>query len=185
MSYLTFALKNVRPLLFGPLHSFYSAPRQIFIIGPFSASMAAIVGLGLAEIGAFYLGATPGSAFTLMFVGHQIDRVRLVDFSATVVIGLACACLVTALAAGKLTPLIGFHQQRLTRQGLTTHVGATATAHTFDKERGRTLGVTVLGIPLSAVIFPLPAVAGIGSIGWRVTYVGLGAGALFVILRAT
>lgn len=185
MPYLAFARQNARPLLFGFLHSFYSAPGQTFVIGLFTASMAATVGAGPAEIGGLYLAATLGSAATLIFVGHWIDRVRLVHFSATVVIGLACACFVTALATGPLVLFVAFYLLRLTGQGLMSHVEATATARTFDAQRGRALGITALGIPLSIVVFPPLAIAGIEAIGWQATYAALGAGALVVILPVT
>jgi MFS family permease len=185
MAYLAFARQNARPLLFGLLHSFYSAPGQTYVIGLFAASMAATIGVGPAEIGGLYLAATLGSAFTLIFVGHWIDHVRLVHFSAAVVIGLACACFVTALATGPLVLFVAFYLLQLTGQGLMSHVEATATARTFDAERGRALGITALGIPLSIVVFPPLAIAGIEAIGWQATYAGLGAGALFVIFPVT
>jgi MFS family permease len=185
MALIAFARQNPRPLLFGLLHSFYSAPGQTYVIGLFAASMAATIGVGPAEIGGLYLAATLGSAFTLIFVGHWIDHVRLVHFSAVVVLGLACACFVTALATGPLILLVAFYLLRLTGQGLMSHVEATATARTFDKERGRALGITALGIPLSLVVFPPLAIAGIAAIGWQATYAALGAGALFVIFPAT
>ena len=48
------------------------------------------------------------------------------------------------------------------------HVEATATARTFDRERGRALGITALGIPLAEVVFPPAVVAGIAvSAGGR------------------
>jgi MFS family permease len=147
--------------------------------------MAATIGVGPAEIGGLYLAATLGSAFTLIFVGHWIDHVRLVHFSAAVVIGLACACFITALATGPLILFVAFYLLRLTGQGLMSHVEATATARTFDAERGRALGITALGIPLSIVVFPPLAIAGIEAIGWQATYAGLGAGALFVIFPVT
>ncbi len=185
MSFLAFARQNARPLLFGLLHSFYSAPGQTYVIGLFTASIAATIGLGPAEIGGLYLAATLSSAATLILVGHWIDRVRLVHFSAAVVIGVACACFVTALVAGPLILFVAFYLLRLTGQGLMTHVEATATARTFDKERGRALGITALGIPLSIVVFPPLAIAGIAAIGWQATYAVIGAVALFVIFPVT
>jgi hypothetical protein len=73
MAYPTFVFQNLRPLLFGLLHSFYSAPGQTYVIGLFVASICATIGLGPAEVGALYLAATVSSAATLIFVGHWID----------------------------------------------------------------------------------------------------------------
>ncbi|WP_291750242.1 MFS transporter [Bauldia sp.] len=180
-----FARHHVRPLAFGALHSFYSAPGQTFCIGLFVTSFNADFGLDPATVGALYLGATLASAATLLLVGHWIDHIRLVHFSAAVVVGLGIACIVTAMATGPATLFVGLCLLRLTGQGLMVHVEATATARAFDRERGRALGITALGIPVSEVVFPPLAVAGIAAIGWRPTYALIGAIALFVLLPFT
>ena len=180
-----FARQHARALAFGALHSFYSAPGQTFCIGLFVTSFGVDFGLDPAAVGALYLGATLASAATLLFVGHWIDHIRLVHFSAAVVVGIGTACLVTAGATGPAMLFLAFYLLRLTGQGLMVHVEATATARTFDRERGRALAITGLGVPLSEVVFPPLAVAGIASIGWRPTYALIGCVALLVLLPLT
>lgn len=181
----SFARQHARPLAFGALHAFYSAPGQTFCIGLFGAAFGVEFGLDPAGIGALYMAATLASAATLLFVGHWIDHMRLVHFSAAVIVGLGIACLVTAAAPGLIGLLLGFYLLRLTGQGLMIHVEATATARAFDKERGRALGITALGVPLSEAVFPPLVVAGIAAIGWRPTYALLGIGALLILLPLT
>ena len=53
------------------------------------------------------------------------------------------------------------------------------------RERGRALGITALGMPLSEIVFPPLVVAGIAAFGWRPTYAAMGAVALFVLLPFT
>ncbi|MBN9022028.1 MAG: MFS transporter, partial [Rhizobiales bacterium] len=171
LSFLPFVREHARPLAFGALHAFYSAPGQTYCIGMFIAAVGGSLGMNPAEIGGLYLAGTVGSALTLLFVGQWIDHVRLVHFSAAVIVGLVVACLVMASAAGAFTLFLAFYLLRLTGQGLMIHVEATATARAFEKDRGRALGITALGLPLSEVVFPPLAVAGIAVIGWRSTYV--------------
>lgn len=185
MSLLAFARSNPRPLIFGALHSFYSSPGQTYVIGLFIASIGATLGMGPADIGALYLAATLAAAVTLILIGHWIDHIRLVHFSGAVVLGVACACFVTALATGPILLFAAFYLLRLTGQGLMIHVEATATARTFDRERGRALGITALGIPLAQFVFPPLVIAGIAAIGWQATYAWIGAIALLVIFPAT
>ena len=182
---LRFVRANLRPLAFGGLHAFYSAPGQTYVVGIFVAALGVEFGMDSAGIGALYLFATVGSAATLLFVGHWIDHIRLVYFSAFVVVGMAVACFVTAAAPGAFVLFVGFYLLRLTGQGLMVHVEATATARAFDKDRGRALGITALGIPLSEMVFPPLAVLGIAAIGWRPTYALFGAVALLVLLPLT
>ncbi len=185
MHYFTFVRRNIRPLAFGALHAFYSTPGQTFCIGLFVAAFSADLGISVSTIGALYLAGTLSAAVTLLFVGHLIDRIRLIHFSAAVIVGLAVACFVTAAAAGPFTLFLAFYLLRLTGQSLMVHVEATATARTFDRERGRALGITALGIPLAEVVFPPAVVAGIAVIGWRPTYALIGAIALLVLLPLT
>ncbi len=185
MFWIDFARRNARPLLFGALHAFYSAPGQTYVIGLFVAAIGASLGLSATEIGALYLAATLTSAATLVPVGYWIDHVRLVHFSAAVVVGLALACFAAALASGPVSLFLAFYLLRLTGQGLMMHVEGTATARTFDAERGRALAITALGIPVSEVVFPLLAIAGIDAFGWRPTYAAMGVVALVVIFPVT
>lgn len=185
MNLFAFARRHVRPLAFAALHAFYSAPGQTFCIGLFVVSFGAEFGMDPAGVGALYLAATLASAATLLFVGHWIDHIRLVHFSAAVVVGIGVACLVTATATGPASLLVGLYLLRLTGQGLMVHVEATATARAFDKERGRALGITALGIPISEVVFPPLVVAGIAAIGWRWTYASIGLIALAILLPVT
>jgi len=180
-----FARQNARPLAFAALHSFYSAPGQTFCIGLFVASFGETFGLSAASVGGLYLTGTLAAAVTLLFTGHWIDHVRLVYFSAAVIVGLAAACFITAVASGPFTLCLAFYALRLTGQSLMMHVEATATARAFDRERGRALGITALGGPLSEMVFPPLVVAGIAAFGWRPTYALLGAIALAVVLPVT
>jgi len=185
LSLLAFVRRNARPLAFGALHGFYSAPGQTFCIGIFVASFSEALGITPAAIGALYLAGTLSAATTIIFVGHLIDRIRLVHFSAAVIVGLAVACFVTAVAVGPASLFLAFYLLRLTGQSLMVHVEATGTARAFDRERGRALGITALGFPLSEVVFPPLAVAGIAVLGWRPTYALIGAVALVALLPLT
>jgi len=185
LDFLSFVRQHARPLAFGALHAFYSAPGQTFCIGLFVASFGASFGLDPAAIGALYLAGTVASAMTLLFAGQWIDHVRLVYFSAAVVVGLAIACFTTAAATGPVTLFLAFYLLRFTGQGLMIHVEATATARAFETQRGRALGITALGLPLAEMVLPPLLVAGIAGLGWRWTYALIGAVALFVLLPLT
>lgn len=180
-----FVYRHARPLAFGALHSFYSAPGQTFFIGLFVASFSATLGLTPAAIGGLYFIATLAASVTLLLLGHWIDHVRLVHYSAACIVGLAIACALAASAKGAVSLLLALSLLRLTGQSLMIHVEAMATARAFDVDRGRALGITALGIPLSQLVFPPLAVAGIATIGWRPTYALVGAAALLVLLPLT
>lgn len=171
---VAFARRNARVLAFGFLHAFLSAPGQTISIGLFIGSFSAAFGLGAAEIGGLYLVATVASAATLLAVGHLIDRVDLKTYSSLSIAGLALACGLTAAAWHPLALLAGLYALRLTGQGLMVHIEATATARTFTADRGRALGITALGLPVSDAVVPAIVVAAIAALGWRWTYGAIG-----------
>lgn len=185
MEFLSFLRANTRALSFGALHALFSAPGQTFVIGLFVAAFSDSFGLTPAAIGGLYLVATLGSAATLILLGHWIDHMRLVHYSAAVVIGLSIACLAAGSARGPATLFVAIYLLRLTGQGLMTHVEATATARMFSAQRGRALSITALGGPAAEMIFPPLAVAGIAVIGWRPTYYLFGGVALLIVLPLT
>ncbi len=170
------------PLAFGAACTFLSAPGQTFFISLFIGSLSDTTGLSAGQLGSLYLGATLGSAALLPWFGHWIDRIDLRRYAAAVMIGLAVSCAVMASAAGPLSLFIALLMLRLSGQGLMSHTGMTSVGRYFVNRRGRALSLVVMGFPLSEAVMPALAVVLIGAIGWRATYLAVGAGVLLIAL---
>ncbi len=166
------------PLAFGAACTFLSAPGQTFFISLFIGALSDSLGFTAAQLGSLYLGATLGSAALLPWFGHWIDRIDLRRYAAAVMIGLAVSCAVMASASGPVSLVVGFLMLRLFGQGLMSHTGMTSVGRYFVNRRGRALSVVVMGFPLSEAVMPALAVVLIGAIGWRATYLTVGAGVL-------
>lgn len=162
------------PLAFGFVHAFCSGPGQTFCIALFVASFAATFDASAAELGAIYLFATLAAALVLSRVGAWIDRVALRAYSIGVSGLLVAACLSTALAPNLAALAFGLFGLRLAGQGLMMHIQATATARAFTDRRGSALGVTGLGLPLAAAVFPPVAAFLVATVGWRWAYAAIG-----------
>jgi len=171
-----------RPLAFGAACTFLSAPGQTFFISLFIGALSDSLGFTAGELGSLYLGATLGSAALLPWFGHWIDRIDLRRYAAAVMIGLAVSCAVMASATGPVSLVIGFLMLRLTGQGLMSHTGMTSVGRYFVNRRGRALSLVVMGFPLSEAVLPVLAVFLIGAVGWRATYLAVGAGVLLIAL---
>lgn len=170
------------PLAFGAACTFLSAPGQTFFISLFIGSLSDTTGLSAGQLGSLYLGATLGSAALLPWFGHWIDRIDLRRYAAAVMIGLAVSCAVMASAAGPLSLFIALLMLRLSGQGLMSHTGMTSVGRYFVNRRGRALSLVVMGFPFSEAVMPALAVVLIGAIGWRATYLAVGAGVLLIAL---
>lgn len=176
---------TLRPLAFGLLHAFFSAPGQTFCIALFVGAIGASLGLDAAAMGGIYMAATVGAALLLIPAGHPIDRMPLQRYSSLATLGLAAACFVMAGATSALWLGVALLGLRLTGQGLMTHIEATTTARAFRSARGRALGVTALGLPIAEGLFPPLVVLGLELMGWRWTYAAIGILVLVVLLPAS
>ena len=170
------------PLAFGAACTFLSAPGQTFFISLFIGALSDSLGFTAGDLGSLYLGATLGSAALLPWFGHWIDRIDLRRYAAAVLVGLAVSCAVMASAAGPVSLFLAFLMMRLFGQGLMSHTGMTSVGRYFVNRRGRALSLVVMGFPLSEAVLPALAVVLIGAIGWRATYLAVGAGVLLIAL---
>jgi MFS family permease len=55
-----------------------------------------------------------------------------------------------------------------------THVAMTAMGRWFNRKRGRAVSIAALGVPVSEAVLPVLAVALLGLVGWRLTWVAGG-----------
>lgn len=191
MNMLDLLRREPRFIAFGFLYTFGSSAGQTFFISVFVPSIAAAMALNDAEFAGLYALATIASALTLPLVGRFIDRTDLVLYGGVVGVGLAVASVVTASATGPVMLAIGLFALRLFGQGLMTHTAITAAARWFTRDRGKALALTSLGHAAGEAMLPLTAVALIGFIGWRFSFlftgivlgVIVGASALYLIRR--
>lgn len=182
MRYWNLIRNHHRVLAFGFIHAFCSAPGQTFCIALFVASFATTFQTSAAELGSVYLIATLAAAIALSQIGALIDRVGLRAYCAAASLLLASACLLTAAAPNLTVLAIGLFALRLAGQGLMMHIQATATVRAFTDDRGTALGLTGLGIPLAAAIFPAISVSLITVMGWRWAYAAIGIGVFMLLL---
>ncbi|MDH3228866.1 MAG: MFS transporter [Alphaproteobacteria bacterium] len=164
---LSFLRAHGRLIGFGFFMYFCSSAGQTFYISLFGGELRAAFDLSHGGFGTIYAAATFASAATLVWAGRLIDRVPLPFFAAAVMAGLAGVSLLMGAvwSAGALTAaLFGL---RLFGQGLAGHTAGTAMARYFDAERGRALGIAVLGLPAGKFVLPALVVAGLAVTGWR------------------
>ena len=170
MSYLGFIRDNFRFIGFGILMMGFSSFGQTFFIALFNPDLMAHFNLNNAEIGGIYSIATLVSAFLLIWTGPFVDRVALPRFAGFVTLGLALSCLVMSFASHVVILFLAFLLLRHFGQGLTMHTAGTAIARAYDKNRGRAVALTGIGLPLGEGFFPLIAVLLAGWVGWQTSW---------------
>ncbi|MFV8816341.1 MFS transporter [Haliea sp. E17] len=167
-------------LLFGFGMLFCSSFGQTFFIGLFSGAIREDLGLSHGEFGAIYSAATLASAVLLVWSGALIDRLDLRLFTCLVALGLALGCALLAGSQGALTLLIAIFMLRHMGQGLLGLTGPTATMRYVATDRGKANAIVGMGFSFSEALLPTLAIALLGLVGWRQSWLLWGAVALLL-----
>ncbi len=162
---------EARWLSSGFLLMFFSSFGQTYFIALFAGDLKAGLGLSDGQFGSLYTVGTVASAAVLMWAGRSADRVPIRWLGAGVLAGLALTSLAMAAVASAWMLALVLFGLRFFGQGMLTHVAMTAMGRWFSRKRGRAVSIAALGFPASEAVLPLIAVALIGAIGWRLTWV--------------
>ena len=180
MQYLRFIVGNWRLLGFGFALSFGSSFGQTFYISLSSAEIRAEFGLSHGAFGLAFTIATLASGLALIWAGRQIDRLDLRLFTALVVGALVAAMAAFSVVGSVVALTLVLFLLRFCGQGLMIHTASTTMARYFDRDRGKALGVGLLGQPLGEAVLPLVGVGFIAAVGWRDAW-GLSAAAMSAV----
>lgn len=167
----SFYRENSHLLAFGFLFTFISSFGQTFLVSLYVPAVQSYFNIGDGTYGSIYAAATLLSAFTLIYLGRFIDKIRLTKFAVRVLIGLIIANLLMSQAYHLAFVFIGLFLLRLFGQALSTHTALTSMGRFFEANRGKALSIAVLGHPFGEAILPIIVVSMIGAIGWRLTLI--------------
>lgn len=167
IAYLRFVAANARFIGFGFLLTFASSFGQTFYVSYSNDGIQAAFGLSDGELGAIYSGATLASGLLLMWVGRFIDAVDLRVYATVVALCLAAAATTMGLAPSVAVLAVALFALRLFGQGLMTHTAQTSMARYFDRDRGKAMSLSGLGLAVGEGVLPSVAVAMLAWPGWR------------------
>ena len=167
MNYWDLLKTQTRKIGYGYTHYLFSSLGQTFFIGVFVESFSADLGMKNQGFSVIYAIATIASSFTLPFLGSWLDKMMLRKFSILAGILLTLFCLVVSISETRIMLLFGLYGLRMTGQGLMVLIGSTAIARSFDKERGKALSLSNLGLATGETIMPMVAVFLISLVGWQ------------------
>jgi MFS family permease len=161
-----------------------TGPGQTVGVSVFVDPMMAALDLTRSEVSTAYLVGTLLAALALPRIGRALDDHGTRRTLLVVALVLGSALVGMGTVAGFATLTVGFLGIRLAGQGALTLVATSAVAPWFVRRRGLAIGVvTAVGSSLIALV-PLLATFGIGRVGWRWTWVALGALVAVVLVPA-
>jgi sugar phosphate permease len=184
VDYWRFALSNPRFLGFGFFLAFLSSAGQTYFIGVFGAGIQADFGLDAGSWGRIYMIGTLASAVVINWSGSLIDRVDLRVFTATVLLGLAGACVVMGSVTSPALLVVAIFLLRQFGQGLSSHAGITSMARYHDADRGKAIALAAIGFAFGEALLPVAGLYASQIWGWRQTYYVVAAVVLGAMLLA-
>lgn len=165
--YLQFVAGYWPLLTFGFLTMFWGNFGQSFFISWYGAAIQADLAISATTYGSIYSLATLISGLAIMAIGGAIDRWPLRRFVTVASLGITLAAVVFWQTQHVVSLFVAFLLVRLCGQGLMPHTAQTTMARQFIANRGKALSVSASGVPLGEIVLPLLAVALIGALGWR------------------
>jgi MFS family permease len=176
-----FLLENGRWLGAGALLTFASSFGQTFFISLFGTEFRAEFDLSDGEFGGIYTIGTVASSLCLIAASSLTDRFRARAIAIAVIALYAAICVAMARVDGPVMLAVAIFGLRFCGQGMMSQIAMTAMARWFRGRRGRAVAIAGLGFSFGEAVFPLLAVATMGLVGWRGTWL---AAAAFLILIA-
>jgi OFA family oxalate/formate antiporter-like MFS transporter len=164
-----------------------SSPGQTFGIAAFNESFRTSLRLTHGELTGAYMLGTLLAALPLSFVGLMMDRHGIRRVTMVVVLLLGLACCLTALVNGLFMLFVAFFLLRMLGPGSLSLLSGSTLGFWFDKRLGAVEGVRSLGMALAFAVVPGVNLWLIDRVGWRWSFVILGAAvcALMLPLLAT
>lgn len=159
-----------------------TSPGQSYLVGKFSASIEASLGIRETTLTAAYGLATFLAAIPLLFVGPLADRFgprRIMGASAAL---LGVACVLIGFAAGPVSLGACYFLLRFSGQGVLGLSASHSTAMWFERKLGFATGIKTLSMPVAIVILAPLTTYLIDSAGWERAYAILGGGVCAIML---
>ncbi len=169
-------------LIFGVLQIFFTAPGQTFFISFFVLYIFQDIGISHSCFAGIYSLATITASLFLTPAGRFIDKYSLKTVLTGITTCMAAGCFLLASSKSLSSLFFGFFILRLFGQGVFGLTGNAVMAKSFEKNRGKAMGITTLGFPLSEAVYPSIALILLYNFGWRQTYLILGLSTLFIML---
>lgn len=185
MSYKSLIQKHPEYLAYGGLHYFFSSIGQTFLISVSVPFILSDLHLSSAYFSNGYAVATICSALILPLMGSWVDKFPLKILSLAGSLGLILACIIMYSVNSIWLLVLGLFLLRFFGQGSMILIGATAIAKFFDKNRGKALSLSSMGLALAETVMPLILISWINPLGWRSAWILLAVLAVIMFIPAT
>ncbi len=177
-----FIKSNFKYLFFGFLMTFCSSFGQTFFLGIFNPFIREDLNLSHSEFGSIYSIATLISSFTIIWLGKKIDDFKLRNFAIFVCLSLFFAAAFMSQLLGYIHLVFAIFFLRLFGQGLMSHTSSTSMAKIFDKNRGKALAISWLGLSFGEGVLPALTIYLLNVIFWKKIWLVISGFLILIVL---
>ena len=177
-----FIKSNFKYLFFGFLMTFCSSFGQTFFLGIFNPFIREDLNLSHSEFGSIYSIATLISSFTIIWLGKKIDDFKLRNFAIFVCLSLFFAAAFMSQLLGYIHLVFAIFFLRLFGQGLMSHTSSTSMAKIFDKNRGKALAISWLGLSFGEGGLPALTIYLLNVIFWKKIWLVISGFLILIVL---
>ena len=153
----------------------FTAPGQTIGVSAFTDELIESLGTSRSAVSTAYLVGTIGGALALPFIGRWIDRAGVKRTLTIVASAFAVAIALTGTVQNIVMLGFAFFGLRFLGQGSMSLIGTQGVVLWFERRRGLALALNTMGTVAILSLAPLTFGALIGAVGWRTTWVILGA----------
>jgi len=161
---------------------FATTPGQTVGVSSFVDPIAADLGIARERVLLMYSVGTFLGILTAPSIGRLVDCFGPRRLIVPVVLALGAACGVLALAWDEVSLAVGFIFLRASAIAGLSLVSTQMINLWFDRFRGRTTALTLLGMAMGGLLVPPFAEALTKAEGWRIAYLALGVGVVCIML---
>ena len=172
---------NFKVILFGFIFTFFSSFGQSFFLGLFNPSIRSDLNISHGQFGTIYASATICSSLILVWAGKKIDEYKLFNYSFFVIILLFLSTLFFSFINNIILLGVGVFLMRFSGQGLMSHTSSTSISRYFDRTRGKSLSISLLGLSTAEFLLPVLVIFSLTFFSWRIVWQSMAFLIIFIL----
>ena len=172
---------NFKVILFGFIFTFFSSFGQSFFLGLFNPSIRSDLNISHGQFGTIYASATICSSLILVWAGKKIDEYKLFNYSFFVIILLFLSTLFFSFINNIFLLGVGVFLMRFSGQGLMSHTSSTSISRYFDRTRGKSLSISLLGLSTAEFLLPVLVIFSLTFFSWRIVWQSMAFLIIFIL----
>tara|TARA_B100000963_G_scaffold264457_1_gene232617 strand:- start:762 stop:1922 length:1161 start_codon:yes stop_codon:yes gene_type:complete len=162
--------------------TFCSSFGQTFFLGIFNPFIREDLNLSHSQFGSIYSIATLVSSFVIIWLGKKVDDFKLRNFAVFVCLSLFFAAVFMSQLSGYIYLLFAIFFLRLFGQGLMSHTSSTAMAKIFNKNRGKALAISWLGLSFGEGVLPGLTIYFLNILFWKKIWLVIASFLILIVL---